>query len=114
MRIIVLLPQTLFLALCMLFQQTGSPTIQGTFPPPQPARPGLPDIGGPPTVTRKGPQPRINAARAKEEASELAKLVQTIPPDVDKATKGQLPQDLAARLKQIEKLAKQLRRDIAP
>ena len=106
-------PKTLLLAL-MLLQQGGSPTIQGTFPPPQPSRPGLPDIGGPPTVTRKEPQPKINAAKAREDANQLAKLAQSIPPDVEKATKGQLPQDLVTRLKQIEKLAKQLRREIAP
>jgi hypothetical protein len=50
----------------------------------------------------------------KQQADELAKLAQSIPPDVDKVTKGQLPQDLAARLKQIEKLSKQLRREVAP
>jgi len=114
MQISVLLPKGLFLALMMLLQQGGSPTIPGTFPPPQPSRPSLPDINGPPTVTRKEPQPRINAAKAKEEATELAKLAQSIPPDVDKATKGQLAQDLLPRLKQIEKLSKQLRREIAP
>jgi len=113
MRAVALFPKALLLAF-MILQQGGTPTIPGTFPPPQPARPGLPEIGGPPTVTRKEPQPKINAAKAKEEATELAKLAQSIPPDVDKATKGQLPQDLVTRLKQIEKLSKQLRREIAP
>jgi gas vesicle protein len=56
----------------------------------------------------------LNAAKLKEEANQLSKLAQSIPSDVDKAAKGQLAQDLAARLKQIEKLSKQLRREISP
>jgi cell division septal protein FtsQ len=114
MQAAIFLPRTFFLALFMLLQQGGNPTIQGTFPPPQPARPSLPNVDGPPTVVRGEPQPRINPAKVKEEANQLAKLAQSIPPDVDKATKGQLPQDLVTRLKQIEKLSKQLRRDISP
>ena len=109
-----LLPKALFLAFVLLFQQGGSPTIPGTFPPPQPARPRLPDPDAPPTVARKEPKFKIDAAKVKEQASQLSKLSESIPPDVEKATHGQLPQDLAARLKQIEKLAKELRREIAP
>jgi cell division septal protein FtsQ len=114
MQALSLLPKALFFALILLFQQGGSPTIPGTFPPPQPARPSLPDVNGPPTVVRKEPQPKLNPAKAKEQASQLAKLAESIPPDVEKATHGQLPQDLASRLKQIEKLAKELRHEIAP
>jgi hypothetical protein len=55
----------------------------------------------------------LNAAKVKQEADQLAKLVQTIPADVDKVTKGQIAQDLPARLKQIEKLSKDLRREIS-
>jgi len=55
----------------------------------------------------------MKAAKLKEEADQLAKLAQSIPADVDKAAKGQVAQDLAARLKQIEKLSKQLRREIS-
>ena len=106
-------PKTLLLAL-MLLQQGGTPTLPGTFPPQQQPKPSLPDITGPPTVTRKEPRLKINAAKAREEANELAKLAESIPPDVNKATSGQLPQDLLTRLKQIEKLSKQLRREIAP
>jgi hypothetical protein len=114
MQAAILLPKSLFLALIMLLQQGGSPTIPGTFPPPQPARPNLPDISGPPTVVRGEPQPRINSAKVKEQANQLSKLAQSIPSDIDKATKGLLPQDLLRRLKQIEKLSKQLRREISP
>ena len=114
MQAVVLLPKVMLIALVMLFQQGGGQVIPGTFPPPQPARPGLPDIEGPPTVTRREPQSKINAAKVKEQASQLAKLAESIPPDIEKATKGQLPQDLVTRLKQIEKLAKEVRREIAP
>jgi hypothetical protein len=114
MQAVTLIPEALFLALVLLLQQGGTPTVPGTFPPPQPSRPSLPDIGGPPTVVRGNPQPKINAAKVKEQANELSKLAQSIPPDIEKATKGQLPQDLLTRLKQIEKLSKQLRREIAP
>jgi hypothetical protein len=55
-----------------------------------------------------------NPAKIKQEADQLSKLARTIPSDVDKVTKGQLAQDLAARLKQIEKLSKDLRREISP
>jgi len=56
----------------------------------------------------------LDAAKLKEEADQLSKLAQSIPAEVAMAAKGQLPQDLAARLKQIEKLSKQLRREISP
>ena len=114
MQAVVLFPETLFLVLVMLLQQGGTQTLPGTFPPPQQSRPRLPDITGPPTVTRKEPRPKIDAAKVKEQANELSKLAQSIPPDIEKVTKGQLPQDLLARLKQIEKLSKQLRREVAP
>jgi hypothetical protein len=114
MQAVILIPKALFLAFVLLFQQGGGQVIPGTFPPPQPARPGLPDIEGPPTVARKGLQPKINPAKVREEANQLSKLAQSIPPDVEKATKGQLPQDLLMRLKQIEKLSKELRREISP
>jgi hypothetical protein len=62
------------------------------------------------------PQPSSiskHTTKLKEEADQLAKLAQSIPADVDKAAKGQVAQDLAARSKQIEKLSKQLRHDIS-
>ena len=114
MQAVTLLPKVLFLALLMPFQQGGSPTIPGTFPPSQPARPHLPDVDSPPAMPRKAEQLKIDAAKVKEQASQLSKLADSIPPDVEKVTKGQLPQDLVTRLKQIEKLAKDLRRGIAP
>jgi hypothetical protein len=92
-------------------QSKSSPTIPQTFPPPEPDRPHL-QIDQPPTVVHGDSRAALNTAQAKQDADELVKLVQSIPTDVDKASKGQLPSDLGARLKRIEKLSKQLRRDI--
>jgi len=113
MPTVSLLPMSCLLALVMLLQQGGGPVIPGTFPPPETPRPSLPSIDGPPTVVRGEHRAVLNAAKVKQEADQLAKLVQTIPADVDKVTKGQIAQDLPARLKQIEKLSKDLRREIS-
>jgi hypothetical protein len=56
---------------------------------------------------------RIDPAKLKRDADELASLAQTIPPSIDQTTKGVLPKDLAGNLKKIEKLAKQLRQQIS-
>jgi hypothetical protein len=113
MPTVSLLPMSCLLAIAMLLPQDGK-QIPGTFPPPQPARPSLPSIDGPPTVVRGERRVPPNPAKLKQEADQLSKLAQTIPPDVDKAAKGQIAQDLTARLKQIEKLSKDLRREISP
>ncbi len=61
------------------------------------------------------PQPRaVDPARLKREADELAKLAQSIPPQIDRVTSGQLPKELNTQLKRIEKLAKRLRHDLSP
>jgi hypothetical protein len=57
---------------------------------------------------------QIDYARARREADELSKLAQTIPSDVDQMAKGMLPKDVIDKLKQIEKLAKHLRRELSP
>jgi hypothetical protein len=112
MRILSLLAANLLLASVSLAGQNKLPTIQ-TFPPPEPDRPHL-QIDQPPTVVHGDRRVPIKAAQVKQEADELSKLAQSIPPDVDKVAKGQLPQDLLARLKHIEKLSKQLRREVVP
>jgi hypothetical protein len=111
-RLLTLLCATAILLVPM--QGGGQQQIPGTFPPPQQPRPSLPDPNGPPTVVR-GDQPiHLDAAKVKEQASQLLKLAQTIPPDIDKVTKGQLPQELIAHLKQVEKLSKELRKQVSP
>jgi len=56
--------------------------------------------------------PQVDAAQLKREADELAKLSGEIPPAVEQASKGVIAKDLNERLKRIEKLAKQLRREL--
>ena len=110
MRAVSLLGKICLLAFVLLLQNSAGqapktpPVIQ---PPTRPQAPALPV-----EVTGELRAP-MNAARLKEEADQLAKLAQSIPADVDKAAKGQVAQDLAARLKQIEKLSKELRREIS-
>jgi len=59
------------------------------------------------------PHATVDYAKLKHDADELASLAQSIPPAVDQTTQGVLPQDLAERLKRIEKLAKRLRSQIS-
>ncbi len=107
-----LLPALVLIAVVTSAGQNKSlPTIPQTFPPPEPDHPHL-QIDQPPTVVHGDRRALPNPVQARQDADELAKLAQSIPSDVDKASKGQLPQDLAARLKQIEKLSKHLRREI--
>jgi hypothetical protein len=64
--------------------------------------------------------PPVQARRSRDlskltqEADELSKLAQTIPLDVSAINKGMLPKDVTQKLKQIEKLSKQLRVQLNP
>ena len=53
-------------------------------------------------------------AQLRQEAAELARLSQAVPQQIDQVAQGQLPKDLSGNLKQIEKLAKRLRAELAP
>ena len=53
-------------------------------------------------------------AQLRQQAAELARLSQAVPPQIDQVAQGQLPKDLNGNLKQIEKLAKRLRSELAP
>lgn len=72
----------------------------------------LPDI--PPENVPSARLPKIDPAQLKREAEELSMLAQSVPEDVDKLAKGLHPKNLDEKLKRIEKLSKQLRRDISP
>ena len=56
----------------------------------------------------------LDLAKLRQDADELAKIAQTIPPDVSSIQKGLLPKDVIEKLKQIEKLSKQLRKQLSP
>ncbi|HEY6290426.1 MAG TPA: hypothetical protein VI455_02545 [Terriglobia bacterium] len=77
-------------------------------PPPRPPA----DFEGPPTQV--SPQRHFDAAKTRKDAEELAALAGKIPGEVDQVSKGMLPKDIAQQLKEIEKVAKRLRGEIAP
>ena len=52
-------------------------------------------------------------AKLKREADELAQLSAGVPSDLARVAHGQLPKDLADKLKRIEKLAKSLRNELS-
>ena len=59
------------------------------------------------------PRSSFDPAKLKHDADELAALAQSVPTAIDQTTKGILQKDLADKLKRIEKLAKQLRSQVA-
>jgi hypothetical protein len=65
----------------------------------------------PPQVTAK--RRPADPAQLERDAKELASLAQLIPSQVQQVENGRLPKDLDGQLKRIEKLSRQLRREIA-
>ena len=65
----------------------------------------------PPPIAR---QTHIDVAKLSHDADELARIAQTIPSDVSSMEKGLLPKDMIEKLREIEKLSKQLRRQLNP
>jgi len=55
------------------------------------------------------PRPQLDLAKLRRDADELARIAQTIPVDVSSIQQGLLPKDMIDKLKQIEKLSKDLR-----
>ena len=68
----------------------------------------------PPVFQPNPARRRVDPARMKQEAEELAKLAQQVPSEVDGANAGRLPKDLSEQLKKIEKLSKNLRHELSP
>jgi hypothetical protein len=56
----------------------------------------------------------IDVAKLRRDSDVLASLAQSIPPDIDKVAQGMLPKDVIGKLKQLEKLSKRLRSELAP
>jgi hypothetical protein len=65
----------------------------------------------PPPITQPA---HFDLAKLSQNADDLARLAQTIPLDVASIQKGLLPKDMIDKLKQIEKLSKQLRKQLTP
>ena len=59
-------------------------------------------------------QSSVDFAKLKSDADELVILSQSIHSGVDDVGKGMLPKDLIEKLKQMEKLSKRLRNELAP
>ncbi len=110
------MPQPLVWSLMLVllsFQPHQFPAVTtNSSPHPQEER-RLP-IDRPQVVTRPDNPRRVDAARLAREAKELAELSDEIPSLVAQANKGVLSKDLNERLKRIEKLSKQLRRELSP
>ena len=71
------------------------------------------------TQPQKSEQPQtlprqIDFVQVQKNADDLARLAQTIPPDVASMRKGVLPKDVLEKLKQIERLSKRLRTELNP
>lgn len=99
-------PHAVFLLLVLL----AIPQRPSNWPkPPAPAEPPTP-------VARNShpQQHRVDTAQLQHEAKELLDLSQSIQPDIESVSRGLLPKDTVEKLKRIEKLAKQLRQEIAP
>ena len=71
----------------------------------------LPDM---PPEAVETPRRAVDPAQLKREAEELSMLAQSFPTDIEKLRKGLHPKDLDEKLKRIEKLSKQLRRELSP
>ena len=83
-----------------------------------PIRPGIRQADQAESQTEKNLPPpsnsrtRIDLAKVSQDADELARIAQTIPPDVASVQRGILPKDVLEKLKQIEKLSKRLRGEL--
>src|SRR5215472_3100820 len=55
---------------------------------------------------------KLDPAKLRKEADELAKLALSVPTDVDQIAQGKMPKDAIDRLKRIEKISRQLRGEL--
>src|SRR5256885_17026816 len=107
MRLIHSLVLISFFALFCNAQNREGPT---DVPPPNPRSiDQLEQLGNQPAP----PVHRIDIAKLRREADELAKLAAGVPPDITRLQGGLLPKDVIDNLKRVEKLAKELRRELA-
>jgi hypothetical protein len=89
----------------------------GNLAKPQ-SRPGLREaekrMNAPVDPSVTFPRRAANPTRLMAEAEELAELSAGIPARIERVNRGQLPKELNEELRQIEKLAKRLRSEMAP
>jgi hypothetical protein len=113
LKTLVILCCEFLLAVTLAAGQHPAPSV--TIPAPMPAGPNHPGFpfDQPPTVVHGDRRRAPNLAEMKKQAEELSKLAQSISPDIDMMGKGKLPKDLITRLKRIDKLSKQLKREVS-
>ncbi len=58
------------------------------------------------------PAQQVTPAQLRSESAQLQQLVQSVQPQLDKASQGVMDKDLLNKLKEIEKLAKKLRNEL--
>lgn len=68
----------------------------------------------PGTWTQSAKKHPVDPAELRSAAQELARLSESVSAQIDQVAKGQLPKELIANLKKIEKLSKQLRGEVSP
>jgi hypothetical protein len=81
------------------------------------ASPKIPVVIANPTngvpIWTRSARRRVDPARLQRITAQLESLLKVVQPEVSGASKGQLPRDLIPHLRRIEKLSKQLRREIS-
>lgn len=98
------------LVIALLLLSPAAVPQTGHFPtPPQSMDPEQQPKEHAPSLTR-----HLDFAQVQREADELSRTAQTIPSDLGSLRQGMLPKDVIAKLKQIEKLSKHLRSELAP
>ena len=84
----------------------------------RPTYPHPPQAADTATVENVQPQSsqraRLDPAQLHQEVQELSSLAQDLTQDIDAVNRGMLPKDTVSKLKRLEKLAKRLRKEIAP
>lgn len=84
----------------------------------RPTYPHPPQAADTARVENVEPQPsqraHIDPAQLQQEAQELSSLAQDLTQDIDSVNRGLMPKDTVDKLRRVEKLAKRLRKEIAP
>jgi apolipoprotein N-acyltransferase len=84
----------------------------------RPTYPHPPQAADTATVENVQPQSsrraHLDPAELQQEVQELSRLAEDLTQDIDAVNRGILPKDTVSKLKRVEKLAKRLRKEIAP
>jgi len=79
--------------------------------PPRPAESAF-DTQHFPVLMPEPPKPKLDTLQLQRDARELLELSQSLQPDIGHVTRGLFPKDTLDKLKRIERLSKQLRREL--